>query len=154
MSRLITGTSVTIYGTVSVGQGSISFDVDSGSETGIYSTSSLLSGSDSLHHVGLFTASGLSDGSHTILIKQVDVTAPGAIALDYIMYTTSPKTPLQGVTYFVDERDPRVVYSPGWGYSGSDLDFFHTSTGSGGHGQWALFSFQGKYCQPASNLFR
>lgn len=130
----------------------MSFNVDSGSVTGTYPTTSPISGSDSLHHIGLFTAPNLPDGSHTILITQLDVSAPGAIALDYLLYTTSPKTPLQGVKYFVDNSDPRVVYSSGWADSGSDPDFDHTSSGSTAKGATATFSFQGRH-DTASNAF-
>ncbi|KAF8209100.1 hypothetical protein K438DRAFT_1573250, partial [Mycena galopus ATCC 62051] len=46
-------------------------------------------------------------------------------------------------TYFVDDRDSRVVYTPAWRQFGSEPDFMHTSSESTNPGDKFSFQFEG-----------
>lgn len=136
------GTAITVYATVSPGNGTLSFNID-GSTVGAYTTSS--SQTEDTHHTPLWTSPQLSGDSHTLVITQ-DSEGANLIYLDYLVYTTSPNTPLDNVTYFVDGTDSRVQFSSGWIQSGSDANFNHTEAGSSAQGNFFYFSFQGAYC--------
>jgi hypothetical protein len=51
---------------------------------------------------------------------------------------------LRGVpAYFIDDRDPRVAYTPPWRLFGSDPDLMHTSQGSSKGGDSLSLQFEG-----------
>ncbi|KAJ6624643.1 hypothetical protein B0H10DRAFT_2212436 [Mycena sp. CBHHK59/15] len=109
------GTSITVYGTVAAINpplASLGFAID-GAASGTYTPANLTS---DVHHEALWTSPTLSSGSaHTL----------------YLMYSTT-STAVR--TYFVDDRDPRIMYSPPWQPLGSDEDFQHTSQASSNAG--------------------
>ncbi|KAJ6483334.1 hypothetical protein C8R45DRAFT_802120, partial [Mycena sanguinolenta] len=45
--------------------------------------------------------------------------------------------------YFIDDRDPRIEYTPAWNKSGSDIDLQHTSQGSTIAGDSLTLPFEG-----------
>ncbi|KAF9053161.1 hypothetical protein BJ165DRAFT_1445948 [Panaeolus papilionaceus] len=54
------------------------------------------------------------DGPHTLTVK-VTVRQNQTFWLDRLLYTPSSSVPLDDKTIFVDNNDPAIVYSPGWG---------------------------------------
>ncbi|KAJ7916866.1 hypothetical protein B0H13DRAFT_2446250 [Mycena leptocephala] len=81
----------------------------------------------------------LSSGSHDLVITQTAAQAEGVIFLDYIMYnTTSTSMP-----YFIDDRDPRITYTPPWTQEGSDQDFQHTVQRTSTTGDSFSLEFEG-----------
>ncbi|KAJ7236891.1 hypothetical protein B0H12DRAFT_1057539 [Mycena haematopus] len=136
------GTSVTVYGTVGVengSQASMGFVVD-GSITGIYVPP--VNSTATMHHELLWESPTLSNGTHTLVITQVAAPAStsGVIFLDYIMYDTTSTS----LTYFMDDRDQRITYSSGWVQDGSDEDFQHTSQRTSATGESFTLEFEGQ----------
>ncbi|KAJ7892538.1 hypothetical protein B0H14DRAFT_3126095 [Mycena olivaceomarginata] len=138
-SLSFTGTSVTVYGSVSSNPSSASlgFLVDN-SLTGSYTPTPSGTG---LFHQALWTSPTLSDSSHTLVITQTTAQASGVIFLDYIQYNTSLGA--GGTTYFIDDRDPRIIYTPAWRQFGSENDFQHTSSESTNPGDSFSLEFEG-----------
>jgi hypothetical protein len=122
---------------------SLGFLVDN-SLTGSYTPTPSGTG---LFHQALWTSPTLSDSSHTLVITQTTAQASGVIFLDYIQYNTSLGA--GGTTYFIDDRDPRIIYTPAWRQFGSENDFQHTSSESTNPGDSFSLEFEG-----ASQLFR
>jgi hypothetical protein len=131
------GSSVKIYGSVAAnpGQASLGFVIDQ-SLTGSYSAKQ---GGTGLYHELLWESPTLSEGSHTLVITQTAAQSNGVIYLDYIMYDTESAVG----TYFVDDRDPRIAYTPAWRQFGSENDFQHTSSESTNLGDSFSFQFDG-----------
>ncbi|KAJ7439102.1 hypothetical protein FB451DRAFT_1378068 [Mycena latifolia] len=136
------GTSVSVFGSVSAVQSpqvSFTFLVDNTTQ-GTYSPPTGMSAD--LHHELFWASPALDDSQHTIVITQTQAQPDGlsVIYLDYLMWnTTSVDVP----AYFIDDRDPRVVYTPAWRLFGSDLDFMHTSQGSSTTGDSLTLQFDG-----------
>ncbi|KAJ6530949.1 hypothetical protein DFH09DRAFT_1409625 [Mycena vulgaris] len=134
------GSSVAVFGTVAAlnpPQSSLTFLVDN-SIQGTYTPPANMPAD--IHHEELWASPTLSSGSHTLVITQTAAQAAGVIFLDYIMYnTTSAAGP-----YFIDDRDPRVVYTPPWQKFGSDPDFMHTSQGTTAKGDSLSLQFEGR----------
>jgi hypothetical protein len=63
------------------------------------------------------------------------------IFLDYIMYNTTSRP--ENTTFFIDDRDPQVVYTPAWRQFGSEGDFQHTSSESTVPGDAFTLEFEG-----------
>ncbi|KAJ7439088.1 hypothetical protein FB451DRAFT_157331 [Mycena latifolia] len=140
------GSSVTVFGTVGeppivAGQTrpqvSFTFVVDN-SITGTYTPPADLTGV--IYHEPFWASPPLGDGPHTLVITQSEAATIGIILLDYIMWTT---TSLAVPAYFIDDRDPRVVYTPPWRQLGSDSNFLHTSQGSTNIGDSLSLQFEG-----------
>ncbi|KAF7336275.1 hypothetical protein MVEN_02175800 [Mycena venus] len=135
-----TGTSITVYGSVAARnppQSSLTFALD-GSIAGTYTPPSDMAAD--IHHEALWTSPTVSSGSHTLVITQTTAETSGAIYLDYIMYdTTSTSLP-----YFIDDRDPRITYTPAWTEEGSDEDFQHTCQRTSSTGDSFSLTFEGK----------
>lgn len=134
------GSSVKIYGSVAPnpGQASLGFVVDQ-SLTGSYSAKQ---GGTGLYHELLWESPTLSEGSHTLVITQTAAQSNGVIYLDYIMYDTESAVG----TYFVDDRDPRIAYTPPWRqFDGTENDFQHTSSESTNLGDSFSFQFEGAF---------
>ncbi|KAJ7887023.1 hypothetical protein B0H14DRAFT_2696352 [Mycena olivaceomarginata] len=131
------GSSVTVYGSVAgnPAQAGLSFMVDK-SLIGSYSAKQ---GGTALYHEALYVSPTLSEGSHTLVITQNAAQSGGVIYLDYIMYDTESTTG----TYFIDDRDPRITYTPAWRQFGSENDFQHTSLASSNPGDSFSFQFEG-----------
>lgn len=140
LSFLPTGSGITIFGTVAAvdsPQSSMKFELD-GATSGTYTASALAS---DIHHQPLWTSPTLPEGSHTVLITQTaSQGSEGVIFLDYFIYNTTST----GVgPYFIDDRDPRITYTPPWRLFGSDPDFQHTSQGSTSTGDSFSLQFEG-----------
>jgi hypothetical protein len=138
---MLTGTSITVYGSVAVRNpaiASMSFAID-GQASGSYTPDDNMS--TSLFHEPLWNSTSLSDGQHTLVITQTKATGDvGQIWIDYLMFqTTSTGVPW----YYVDDRDPGVVYTPAWRQTGSENDFQHTSSASKSKGDSFSFQFDG-----------
>ncbi|KAF8215360.1 hypothetical protein K438DRAFT_1562073 [Mycena galopus ATCC 62051] len=138
-----TGSSVTVYGTIAANnfstQATWSFAVDS-SVTGTYTPPANMT--SDIHHQALWTtpASSIANGTHSLLITQTASSSTQVLYLDYIIFTT---TSLDVGSYFIDDRDPRVVYSPPWQLFGSEGDFMHTSQETSGAGDYLTLEFEG-----------
>ncbi|KAJ7320796.1 hypothetical protein DFH08DRAFT_754014 [Mycena albidolilacea] len=140
------GTSVTVYATVASKTLEIqpiwSFVVD-GTVTGTYTPNNIPP--DGVHHQVLWTssASPLQNGSHTLVITQSQAASGSnkVIFMDYITYTT---TSASVESYFIDDRDPQIKYTPAWRQFGSDGDFEHTSQATSSVGDFLTFTFEGK----------
>jgi hypothetical protein len=118
----------------------LTFSVD-GSISGTYTPPTLTA---DIHHEPLWMSPTLSRGSHDLVITQTAAQAEGVIFLDYIMYnTTSTSMP-----YFIDDRDPRITYTPPWTQEGSDQDFQHTVQRTSTAGDSFSLEFEGapSYC--------
>ncbi|KAJ7509087.1 hypothetical protein B0H11DRAFT_2432738 [Mycena galericulata] len=150
------GTSITVYGTVTAApaniqsQFSLDFGIDNNSTlTGTYTPPSNMSAD--IHHTAFWESPALSNGTHTLVITQ---TAPqvtqvsGNIFLDYFMYNT---TSTEVEAYFIDDRDPRVSYTPAWQHFALDEDFQHTSQQSTNPGDMFSLIFQGKAIEMYGN---
>ncbi|KAJ6457570.1 hypothetical protein DFH09DRAFT_1232789 [Mycena vulgaris] len=136
------GTSIVVYGSVGPSDlnsplPSMSFSVD-GSVIGSYTAPDLTS---SIHHEALWASPTMKTGSHTLVITQTAAQAGAVIFLDYIQYNTT-STDVEGA-YFIDDRDPRVTYTPRWRPFGSDNDFQHTSQESTLPGDSFSLAFEG-----------
>ncbi|KAF8201956.1 hypothetical protein K438DRAFT_1965405 [Mycena galopus ATCC 62051] len=136
------GTSVTVFGTIGVANAanaSMAFVVD-GSVTGIYVPPSNIT--SAIHHQALWESPILSTGTHTLVIVQAAAPAStsGVIFLDYIMYNTTSTSQ----TYFIDDRDARITYTPQWVHDGSDEDFQHTSQRTSAAGDSFTLEFEGQ----------
>lgn len=94
-----------------------------------------------IHHVPFWTSPAMSNGTHTLIITQTAAQAGGIIFLDYIQYNT---TSTSVGAYFIDDRDPRITYTPPWRQFGSDEDFQHTSQESTSPGDSFSFTFEGE----------
>ncbi|KAF7341843.1 hypothetical protein MSAN_02039800 [Mycena sanguinolenta] len=137
------GTSVTVYGSIgphNATQATWSFAVD-GAAAGTYTPPANMT--SPIHHQALWTtpASSLANGTHSLVITQTGTDSVGVIFLDYIMWTT---TSLDVPTFFIDDRDPQVTYTPAWRQFGSDPDFDHTSQASTSVGDFYTLPFQGR----------
>ncbi|KAJ7615643.1 hypothetical protein DFH06DRAFT_123673 [Mycena polygramma] len=138
------GTSLAVYGSVAVRtapHASLSFVVDN-SITGTYAVPTDIAAD--VHHVALWASPALANGSHTLVMTQTGVQADpgnGEIFLDYLLYDT---TSTSVGAYFIDDRDPRITYTPAWRQFGSDEDFQHTSQGSTSTGDSLSLQFEGK----------
>ncbi|KAJ7441116.1 hypothetical protein FB451DRAFT_1299070 [Mycena latifolia] len=134
------GTSIIVYGTVGANspETSLSFAVD-GSIRGSYISPTGLP--SAIHHAPLWTSPMITNGSHTLVItQQTAVQTGGVIFLDYIQYNT---TSTDVGSYFFDDRDPRILYTPPWRPFGSDADFQHTSQESSAPGDSFSLEFEG-----------
>ncbi|KAJ6469817.1 hypothetical protein C8R45DRAFT_425582 [Mycena sanguinolenta] len=115
------GTSVTVYGTIGAHnvtpQASWSFAVD-GTVTGTYNPPANMT--SDIHHQALWTtpSSSLANGSHSLVITQTTAESVGVLFLDYIMWSTAS---LDATAFFVDDRDPQVIYTPAWRDFGSGV---------------------------------
>ncbi|KAJ7199982.1 hypothetical protein GGX14DRAFT_467175 [Mycena pura] len=135
------GSSITVYGSVAANPApaSLGFVID-GSTTGSYSPPS--STGSALYHEALWTSPTMTEGSHTLVITQTAAQpSHGPIYLDYIMYQTTSSSP--GAMLFIDDRDPRISYTPAWRPFGSQNDFQHTSSESTSPGDSFSFQFEG-----------
>ncbi|KAK7049134.1 hypothetical protein R3P38DRAFT_2872826 [Favolaschia claudopus] len=140
-SLTFVGTSITIFGTVAAKtspQASLDFSIDN-SSSGIYTPPSNMS--SDIHHEALWVSPPLNDGSHTLVITQTAAETQGEIYLDYIMYNTTSSSVR---SHFIDDRDPRIIYTPAWRKLSSELDFQHTSQGSSSKGDTFSLRFEGK----------
>jgi hypothetical protein len=71
--------------------------------------------------------------------------------MDYITYTT---TSASVESYFIDDRDPQIKYTPAWRQFGSDGDFEHTSQATSSVGDFLTFTFEGPCaCFPRVNIY-
>ncbi|KAF7366270.1 hypothetical protein MSAN_00883200 [Mycena sanguinolenta] len=136
------GTSVSVYGSVGIddaSQANMTFVVDD-SITGIYVPPNDLTAA--IHHELLWESPILSSGTHSLVITQAAAPASrrGVIFLDYIMYDTTSTS----LTYFIDDRDQRITYTPGWVQDGSDEDFQHTSQRTSAIGESFTLEFEGQ----------
>jgi hypothetical protein len=130
-----------VFGTVAARdppQSSFSFVVDN-SVSGTYTPAS--GQTEDIYHEALWASPTLSEGVHTLLITQTAVDMLGGIYLDYFLYNT---TSLDVPSYFIDDRDPQVVYTPAWQKFGSSPDFQHTSQGTTKAGDSLSVQFEGK----------
>jgi hypothetical protein len=95
-----------------------------------------------IHHEPLWTSpsSSLNNDSHTLVIKQTAAASGGVIFLDYIIYST---TSTSVSSYFIDDRDARIQYTPAWRLFGSEGDFQHTSQASTSMGDRFSLKFDG-----------
>ncbi|KAK7022469.1 hypothetical protein R3P38DRAFT_2961103 [Favolaschia claudopus] len=135
------GTSITVFGTVAAKtspQASLDFSIDN-SSSGTYTPPSNMS--SDIHHEPLWVSPPLDDGSHTLVITQTAAESQGEIYLDYIMYNTTSSSVR---SHFIDDRDPRIIYTPAWRKFGSEVDFQHTSQGSTSTGDSFVLEFEGK----------
>ncbi|KAJ7133373.1 hypothetical protein C8R44DRAFT_23082 [Mycena epipterygia] len=140
-SNVYLRTSITVFGTVAAKsdpQSSLSFVVDNSISASYTPASDLTS---DIHHEALWTSPTMSNASHTLVITQTAAQAEGVIFLDYFLYST-PSNAVR--SYFIDDRDLRIKYSPAWRQFGSDPDFQHTSQGSTAAGDSFSLEFTGK----------
>ncbi|KAK7049116.1 hypothetical protein R3P38DRAFT_3175366 [Favolaschia claudopus] len=140
-SLIFVGTSVTVFGTVATSdspQASMTFLVD-GIIGGTYTPPS--NTTSNIHHEALWVSPTLTDASHTLVITQTAAQTQGEIFLDYVMYNTTSSS---ARSYFIDDRDPRIIYTPAWRKFGSDVDFQHTSQGSTSAGDSFRLEFEGE----------
>ncbi|KAJ7479743.1 hypothetical protein FB451DRAFT_1365463 [Mycena latifolia] len=143
-SLTFVGTSITVYASVSAQRpaASLSFAVDE-SITGSYTSAANLD--VGLYHEALWTSPTLSDGTHTLVITQTAAQSTGVIYLDYLLYDT---TSAAVSTYFIDDRDSRITYTPAWTkFDGTANDFQHTSQKSTNQGDSLSLRFEGKSVQ-------
>ncbi|KAJ7273915.1 hypothetical protein C8J57DRAFT_1506032 [Mycena rebaudengoi] len=89
-------------------------------------------------------------GPHTMMITQSAAQSLGVLFLDYLMYTT---TSAAVNACFIDDRDPRITYTPSWWRFGSEPDFQHTSQGSTSAGDKFSFEFEGELYLEHPSLF-
>ncbi|KAJ7865010.1 hypothetical protein B0H14DRAFT_2735017 [Mycena olivaceomarginata] len=140
-SLAFSGSSVIIYGSVAANpsEASLSFSVD-GSLAGSYSPSP---STTALHHQVLWASPPLHDETHILFMTQTTASESGSgvIFLDYIMYNTTSRP--ENTTFFIDDRDPQVVYTPAWRQFGSEGDFQHTSSESTVPGDAFTLEFEG-----------
>ncbi|KAJ6534662.1 hypothetical protein DFH09DRAFT_1325278 [Mycena vulgaris] len=135
------GTSITVFASVAninPAIASVSFSID-GHVSGSYTPANDIAGG--IFHEALWTSSSLSDGTHTLVITQTKAGSSGQIYIDYLQYTT---TSTDVGAYFIDDRDARVTYNPGWQQFGSENDFQHTSQRSSNVGDSVTLQFEGK----------
>ncbi|KAJ7690444.1 hypothetical protein B0H14DRAFT_3175816 [Mycena olivaceomarginata] len=135
------GTAITIYGSVSPGNASISFSIDQ-SPSRSYSTPAVNS---PIFHQVFWKSPVLADRQHTLVITQETTTEPHIIFLDYLMYETASTA---GKTLFIDDNDTRIQYPPGWQDSGGSeglapSTFEDTVHFSESPGSSMSFTFQG-----------
>ncbi|KAJ6530952.1 hypothetical protein DFH09DRAFT_1326648 [Mycena vulgaris] len=134
------GTSIGVFGTVAAKnppQTSLSFLIDN-SITGTYTPADDMV--TDLHNLNLWTSPTMSNGSHTLVITQSTAQALGVIFLDYFMFNT---TSTSVKSYFIDDRDARVTYTPEWRKFTGDNDFMHTSQESTSPGDSFSLKFEG-----------
>ncbi|KAJ7237800.1 hypothetical protein C8J57DRAFT_1566670 [Mycena rebaudengoi] len=142
------GTSITVYGTVAAWNpplASWEFAID-GAKVGEYEPVGLTA---DIHHEAIWTSPTIASSSHTLTITQSAAQSLGVLFLDYLMYTTSAAVN----AYFIDDRDPRITYTPSWRRFGSDPDFQHTSQGSTSAGDKFSFEFEGEFDLENPSLF-
>jgi hypothetical protein len=120
-------------------QSSLSFVVDN-SVTGTYTPAS--GQTEDIYHEALWASPTLSEGEHTLVITQTAADIVGGIFLDYFMYNT---TSADVRSYFIDDRDAQVVYTPPWQKFGSSPDFQHTSQGTTKAGDSLSLQFEGAW---------
>ncbi|KAJ6602829.1 hypothetical protein DFH09DRAFT_1019948 [Mycena vulgaris] len=136
------GTSVTVYASVEAHHAdtaTMSFTVDN-SPAGSYTSPSNLG--DGLYHEALWTSPTMSEGTHTLVITQTVAQSGGRIYLDYLTYET---TSVSVGSYFVDDRDPSITYTPEWRkFDQTQNDFQHTSQESTSAGDSFSIKFEGK----------
>ncbi|KAJ7111266.1 hypothetical protein C8R44DRAFT_742398 [Mycena epipterygia] len=120
------GTSITVYGTVDVGNGaSMAFHVDQTPDT------------------TLWTSDVLPQGTHTLFVTQKSSSTTNdaqRIQLDYFIYNT---TATAGKTLFVDDSDARVEYSTGWGTMSGEPYFQNATHFTALPGSSFSFTFEG-----------
>ena len=124
-------------GTVSPPQSSLTFLLDN-SISGTYTPAS--GQTAVIYHEALWASPTLSEGEHTLVITQTAAQSQGVIFLDYILYNT---TSADVRSFFIDDRDPRVIYTPPWQMFGSSPDFQHTSQGTTKAGDSLSLQFEG-----------
>ncbi|KAJ7153918.1 hypothetical protein C8R43DRAFT_1235314 [Mycena crocata] len=133
---VVTGTSVTVYGSVAQDHPqdcSMSFAVD-GTMIGSYSYNAPGGLSEGLFHEALWKSA----------ILQTAVGTQGQIYLDYITYTTTSTTSVDKC--FIDDTNSRVTYTgPAWRkFTGGQTDFEHTSQESSSAGDSFSITFEGE----------
>ncbi|KAJ7775508.1 hypothetical protein B0H16DRAFT_46648 [Mycena metata] len=128
------GTSVIVYGTVTG---------DSLARNLVFRLDNMISGTfnsphppNSIHHVALWSSPTLENATHTLVITQA--TSDG-VFLDYFMYNTSSTS----ATYFIDDRDPSVIYTPAWSHNNSEAFLQQTSQQSTSAGDSFSLRFEG-----------
>ncbi|KAJ6530929.1 hypothetical protein DFH09DRAFT_1183698 [Mycena vulgaris] len=136
------GTSISVYGTVAIGNGaSMAFHVDQSPDTPYTAPAT----GSAINYQLLWTSDVLPDGPHTLFIT---ATSSGTshtnqnIFLDYFMYNT---TSTAGKTLFLDDSDARVVYSGEWNASSSEGFFQNTVHVSKSPSSTVSLTFEGNY---------
>jgi len=90
------------------------------------------------HNVAIFTSSPLPEGQHQLSMQSTGSAVP-AFQLDYIIYTTISAPP--GSTRFIDDTDPAVQYSSGWGANNASQNMLGTSQLTIQPNAWVALSF-------------
>ncbi|KAJ7033809.1 hypothetical protein C8F04DRAFT_1103449 [Mycena alexandri] len=128
------GTSITVYATVpgDTLPRNLAFLVDN-SISGTFNSPHPV---NNTHHFAVWSSPTLSNATHTLVITQE--TSAG-VFLDYFLYNTTSTS----ATYFIDDRDPRITYTPAWSQNNSEAYFQQTSQQSTSAGDAFSFSFEG-----------
>ncbi|KAJ6530950.1 hypothetical protein DFH09DRAFT_140911 [Mycena vulgaris] len=140
VSFTFVGTSIGVFGTVAAKnppQSSLTFLVDNSIQGTYTPPANMLA---DIHHEELWASPTLGSGSHTLVITQSAAQALGVIFLDYFMFNTT-STSIK--SYFIDDRDARVTYTPEWRKFIGDNDFMHTSQESTSPGDSFSLKFEG-----------
>lgn len=135
-----TGSSITVYASVAPNSpaASMSFVVDNSMKGSYTSAANLATG---LFHEALWTSPSMNEGTHTLVITQTGAAASGVIYLDYFLYDT---TSTSVGSYFLDDRDQSITYTPAWRqFSETANDFQHTSSESTSPGDSFSLQFEG-----------
>ncbi|KAJ6570992.1 hypothetical protein DFH09DRAFT_1313005 [Mycena vulgaris] len=80
-------------------------------------------------------------GPHTLVITQTVAQDQGIIYLDYLMYNTSSTSVS---SYFIDDSDPAITYTPAWPAVASQDYFQHTARQSTSAGDSFSLHSEGK----------
>ncbi|KAF7342421.1 hypothetical protein MVEN_01831100 [Mycena venus] len=137
-SFTFTGTSIAVYGTLPSGNASrpLTFVVDNAISGAFENEGNLPTDT---HHVELWASPALSNSKHTLVITQPTTLG---VFLDYFLYNT---TSTSGVgSYFIDDRDPRITYTPAWRQDDSEIYFQNTAQASASPGDSFSVAFEGK----------
>ena len=147
------GTSISVYGTLntplSLGLPTPRFGIDDSDTTAFNSSGDVLNwnrGAQTSHAL-LYKSPTLPKGNHTIKIAIASpsgTTTPGPFYLDYFTVDSGSESVTGDV--ILDERDPSLLYSGNWGFTGIPEEYMGTTRASpdAGNPGTMTFHFNGK----------
>lgn len=139
------GTSLSVYGTISPGTASYNISIDGGLKTSQFEVTE----GGWVDHTLFWTSETLEDSEHevvfTVAEDAVNIDIP-IIIMDYFVYETSSKTPMDSAVLFVDSQDVNVQYSGNWTeHPTNHYMMSATSRKSEAQGNSFTFTFEGAH---------
>lgn len=134
-----------MYGTIAPGTANYNISIDGGSKTSQFQVVQ----DGWIDHTLFWTSETLEDSEHEIVFTvaedAVNIDVP-IIILDYFVYETSSKTPMDEVVLFVDSQNVNVQYSGNWTeHPTNHYMMSGTSRRSETQGDSLTFTFEGAY---------